>query len=210
MRTAFYVDGFNLYHAVEALKEPTLKWLDVHSLARSYTRDGDTLQRVVFFTALNTWDVGKRQRHVNFVEALEATGVEVVRSRFDKVQKFCHKEDQWCPIREEKQTDVALAIEVLSDCYERDIERVVLITADSDHVPMVARIRQRFPQIIVYLIAPPKRLDVARELGKHCNGITELTAGRLRQHPLPDTVRNAKGRFVAARPALYKPHATSK
>ena len=49
MRTACYIDGFNLYHAVEALGDPTLKWTNLAGLARSYMREGDHLVRTVFF-----------------------------------------------------------------------------------------------------------------------------------------------------------------
>jgi hypothetical protein len=48
------VDGFNLYHAVQALERPVLKWLDMHGLAASYLRGQQTLQAVNFFTALNS------------------------------------------------------------------------------------------------------------------------------------------------------------
>ena len=75
MRVACYVDGFNLYHAIDALGDPLLKWTDLRSLAASYLGEDDTLVRVAFFTALNTWDQAKRGRHVNFISALEATGV---------------------------------------------------------------------------------------------------------------------------------------
>lgn len=54
MRTACYIDGFNLYHAVDDLGDSSLKWTNLASLARSYLRDGDELVRTVFFTALNT------------------------------------------------------------------------------------------------------------------------------------------------------------
>lgn len=205
MRTACYIDGFNLYHAVEKLREPALKWCDLYSLSVSYLRPGDTLEKVTFFTALNTWNAPKRKRHVNYVNALEHFGVNVIHSKFDTPPKWCHRHERYCKIREEKQTDVAFSIEVLSDCYELGIERVLLITADSDHVPMVARVRARFPAVIVYLIAPPGRLKVARELGQNCSGIAELRAGRLRQHSLPLDVRNEAGRLVAARPSIYGP-----
>mgnify|MGYP002623926350 FL=1 len=203
MRVACYIDGFNLYHAVNALNDPLLKWTDLGALARSYLGPNDTMVRTVFFTALNSWDKAKRQRHVNYIKALEATGVEVVLSRFDRVQKHCFQNDRFCPIREEKQTDVSIAVEVISDCYERGIERILLMTADSDQVPLVRRIRERFPETIVYMIAPPKRLAVARELGGVCNGVSELTAGRLRQHSLPLEIRDGRGRLIAARPAIY-------
>ncbi len=203
MRVACYIDGFNLYHAVDALGDHLLKWIDLRSLAQSYLAEDDELIRTVFFTAVNTWDQAKRQRHVNYIKALEATGVDVVRSRFDRVQKHCFQQNRFCPIREEKQTDVAIAVEVLSDCYERGIQRILLITADSDQVPLVRQVRQRFPETIVFMIAPPKRLTMARELGNASSGITELTAGRLRQHPMPDEIRDGRGRLIASRPALY-------
>lgn len=75
MRVACYIDGFNLYHAIDALNDPLLKWTDLKALASSYLGKDDRLVRTVFFTAFNTWDQGKRQRHVNYVKALEATGV---------------------------------------------------------------------------------------------------------------------------------------
>jgi uncharacterized LabA/DUF88 family protein len=201
--TACYIDGFNLYHAVDALAEPYLKWADLSKLARSYLREGDQLVRTAFFTAFNTWDAPKRKRHVAYVNAVQAYGAEPILSRFDKVQKHCHRTDQFCPIREEKQTDVAIGIEMLRDCYDRGIERIVLITADSDQVPAVKAIKQRFPEIIVFLVAPPKRLGNAQELGRSCDGVTEITRQRLIDCQLPHTVRDASGKFIAARPAQY-------
>ena len=205
MRVACYIDGFNLYHAIDALGDHLLKWTDLRSLVASFLRQDDSLVRIVFFTAFNTWDAEKRQRHVNYVKALESTGIEVVLSRFDRVKKHCFQQDRYCPFREEKQTDVAIAIEVLSDCYEKELQRILLLTADSDQVPLVKRVRQRFPEAIVYMIAPPGRLSAARELGGVCSGFTELSANR-RQHPLPSEIRDARGKLIAARPALYAPH----
>lgn len=203
MRAACYIDGFNLYHAVQALGDPTLKWTNLASLARSYMKPDDELVRTVFFTAFNTWDKDKRGRHVNYVKALEAHGVEPRLSRFDKVNKHCHAQDRYCPIREEKQTDVAIGVTMLSDCYELGIQRIVLITADSDQVPAVKAIKAKFPETVVVMIAPPGRLKNARELGGACDGVSEITRQRLREHQLPLDIRDGRGKLIAARPALY-------
>ena len=203
MRTACYIDGFNLYHAIDRLGDDALKWTNLATLARSYTKAGDELVRVVFFTAFNTWDAGKRKRHVNYVKALEACGVETCLSRFDKVDKHCHVEQRYCALREEKQTDVALAITMLSDCYERGIERIVLMTADSDQVPAVQAVKARFPDTVVFMVAPPKRLHHARELGQACDGVTEITQQRLRENQMPMEIRDGRGKLIASRPAMY-------
>lgn len=205
MRTGVYFDGFNLYHAIDALDEPQLKWLDLHSLATSYVNKGDSLDRVVFFSALSTWDKGKRQRHIQYVDALQYLGVDIVLSRFEKVRKRCHSYDRWCHLREEKQTDVAMSVTMLLDCYELGIERIVLVTADSDQIPVVSALKRRFPNVIVFLVAPPDRLQIARQLGAICDGVSELRPGRIRSHLLPETIRDGGGKLIAAMPKSYGP-----
>lgn len=205
MRVAAYIDGFNLYHAIDSLGDPLLKWADIRSLAASYVREGETLDRVAFYTAYNTWDAGKRARHIGYVKALTHTGVDVVLSQFSKVRRSCSTTGRTCDFREEKRTDVAIATDMLSDCYERDVRRLLLFTADSDQIPAVEHIKRRFNDASVFMIAPPKRLSSARELSNACHGRTELTAGRIRDHQLPHEVRDDKGRLIAACPAMYGP-----
>jgi hypothetical protein len=56
VNTAFcYVDGFNLYHSIEALHEPPLKWSDLRALAQSFLSTDDELRGVVYFTAIADW-----------------------------------------------------------------------------------------------------------------------------------------------------------
>lgn len=202
-RVGWYIDGFNLYHAVHALNEPALKWLNVHSLAASYLRPDQTLERVVFSTAYNTWDAGKRERHIHYVNALKAVGVEVILARFDKVRKYCRRFDRYCRINEEKQSDVNLAVEALSDVYDGKVDTVFFLTADSDQIPTFQAIQRRFPNVRIHLVAPPGRLGVARDLAQYADARFELTAGRLRLHPLEAEYRNERGKVTARRPAQY-------
>lgn len=90
-----------------------------------------------------------------YINALEHIGVEIVSGNFDSPDKYCHREGRFCPIREEKQTDVGLAVEVLGDCLSGRTERAVLVTADSDHIPLVRKIKALRPKFVVYLVAPP-------------------------------------------------------
>jgi uncharacterized LabA/DUF88 family protein len=165
LRVGCYIDGFNLYHAVDALQEHSLKWLDLRSLALSYLRAEQVLARLAYFTALNSRDAQKRARHLEYINAVQATGVELFLAGFDRVRRHCRTFDRYCKFDQEKQTDVNLAVQLLSDCYEGNIDRALLISADSDHVPLLRRIRARFPEIRLFLIAPPNRLKEARELG---------------------------------------------
>jgi uncharacterized LabA/DUF88 family protein len=165
----WYVDGFNLYHAVAALKRPLLKWLDIDSLARSYLDNGNALGAVHYFTALNTWDADKRRRHMNDIRALQHSGVIVHLSRFDRIDKYCRKTGKYCVFNEEKQADVGIAVQALSDAYDGHTDILFFLTADSDQVPTLRSIKRRFPEKKVFLVAPPHRLS-------HLNGAALLGA----------------------------------
>lgn len=205
-KVGWYVDGFNLYHAIHGLGDPALKWLNVASLARSYLRHGQALERIVFSTAYNTWDAGKRQRHLQYVKALEAEGVEVIPAKFDKVAKFCRRNERYCDFYEEKQSDVNLAVQAVCDVFEGRVDTVFFLTADSDQIPTFKAIRERFPEVRIYLVAPPGRLQRARELAQHAHSKFELTEGRVREHPLADEYSDKKGRIISSRPAEYCSH----
>ena len=38
-----YIDGFNLYHAINALGDQRLKWINLRSLALSFVRPNERL-----------------------------------------------------------------------------------------------------------------------------------------------------------------------
>ena len=102
-RVRCYVDGFNLYHAIEALDKPQLKWLNLKTLATSFLETGEVLDKVMFFTSVLKWDEEKKRRHVNYIKAQRAYGIDVVESTFKKSRRFCHEQERFCRSREEKQ-----------------------------------------------------------------------------------------------------------
>jgi hypothetical protein len=207
-RVSFYIDGFNLYHAIDAMEDDALKWLDLRSLCESYLQPHNALARIAFFTALNTWNIGKRERHLDYVKALQARGVEVITGTFDRPRKFCQTHELWCRNYGEKKTDVAVAVNVLGDGFEDLYDIAFLMTADSDHVPLAERFARSLRHKRLFLITPPDRLKEARELVEAIGTKSfQLTAGRIRQRQLPAELRDAKGKLIVARPALYGTHA---
>lgn len=49
--TIVYVDGFNLYHAIDELRQDSLKWLCLRQLAESILRPDENLKMVKYFSA---------------------------------------------------------------------------------------------------------------------------------------------------------------
>jgi uncharacterized LabA/DUF88 family protein len=198
-----YIDGFNLYHAIKALRRPELKWLDLTALARSFLEKRDTLVNVVHFTALKPKDGDKYHRHLAYIAACEAVGVEVIRSKFQRDNKYCEAFSRYCDFDEEKRTDVAFAVRVLRDVQSGAVDRVILITADSDQIPLVEEIRESFATVKVEIAAPPGRLKQARQLCGSATRFHEISAGRLGTCPLPRNVTDERGGVVARCPSKY-------
>jgi uncharacterized LabA/DUF88 family protein len=205
-RTSCYIDGFNLYHAIKPLGRPELKWLNLHALARSFLEKEDELAEVTYFTATLMWNAEKCRRHRAYIEALSASRVTVVESRFIKSNRFCRQYERYCAFHEEKQTDVALAVKVMRDAHTRSIERAILVTADSDQIPLVRAIRHSFPALSIEIAAPPGRMREARELCSVASRFAEISPGRLRTCLLPRNVVDEAGRLVAVCPARYLPN----
>lgn len=197
-----YIDGFNLYHAIVALDDQKLKWLNFWRLAETFLRPGEKLDKVDLFTAVLTWHPEKQKRHVNFLRACRAVGVNVHEANFKKSKRTCNTFGRECKFFEEKQTDVSIAIQMVTDVIGGCCQRAILITADSDQLPTVKYIRDVL-RVELTVVFPPGRKRLARELGDCASSSLELKAGRLRSCLLPRDVKDSAGKTVATMPALY-------
>lgn len=161
-RVAFYVDGFNLYHAIDALGRPHLKWVDLHRLARHLLRSREQrITKVLYCSALavhftNTENHAKLHRHLAYCAALRAKGVVCSMGKFAK-RDMVFKTERYKAVwrrREEKQTDVRIAVSILEDAYEDVYDTAYVVSGDSDLVPLFERIRTRFPAKRIVTVAP--------------------------------------------------------
>ena len=86
---------------------------------------------------------------------------------------------------EEKETDVHFSLTFLEDAIDDVFDRAIIISADSDHVPAVRRVRARLSEKRVLVATPPVRHSNARELLKVCHSGTNITQGRIARCLLP-------------------------
>ena len=203
VKLKMYIDGFNLYHAIVALNQPSLKWLNPIKLAESFLNKGEELRGVHFFTSIATDDGAKYKRHMNYLRAIQGVGVITHEGNFIRVDRVCQKMARRCSFKEEKRTDVSIAVKMLADAYADAYDRLILVTADSDQVPTIEHLKERFPEKHVTVAVPPERLNIARELCAAADRHAELKASRLQACALPRNVYRGDGKFVATMPALY-------
>lgn len=159
IRAAFYVDGFNAYHALDGLKKPHLKWLDWAALATLVIPSkSESLVRTVMCTAVKTNDPQKQLRHRRYLAALESSGVECLRGHFADDPRSCRDCGSGWIAPVEKQGDVNLAISVIDDAHRDVFDHAYLVTADGDQAATARMLRSTFPgKRLTSVILPGQR-----------------------------------------------------
>jgi len=200
-RVVAYIDGFNLYHAIDGLHDDRLKWVDLWKLSHSIVRhDNEKLSGVNYFSAYATWMPEKYERHRAYVKANQAMGVRAVLGNFKNKPASCRScGKQWMQ-REEKETDVNIALAMVRDTFLDVFDRALLISADTDLSPAIRMIEHHAPHKEVFAVSPPNRHNLSRGL-KHK---LEITQGRILKCLLPHEVRDMNGKIVATIPDKYK------
>ncbi|MCX6544265.1 MAG: NYN domain-containing protein [Acidobacteria bacterium] len=201
-RTIVYIDGFNLYYG--AIKGGPHKWLNLELLC-SRLRTDDDLVRVNYFTSLVDGTRGARQRV--FLDALSTLPkVVIILGQFKRKTVTCLNTrctligDRTFQMPEEKRTDVGIGVQMLDDAYQDGCNTFVLISGDSDLVPAVQRIRQRFSEKKVIAYRPVGEVSLkarrADELAQAAGGGRLLPRGLFAHCHFPDVVVGARGAVV--------------
>ncbi|MCY1288241.1 6-hydroxy-3-succinoylpyridine 3-monooxygenase HspA [compost metagenome] len=225
MRTAFFVDGYNLYYG--ALHASPYKWLDLPALLKSILQiqvPDATVASIAYYTSpviarLATRGQASNEAQSRYIRALQARGVTVTLGshrlapgyapRYVNDQKASRQDQVKIWQLEEKQTDVNVALgmyRTASRAEQLGLEQIVLVSGDTDLAPALALIRQDFPQLQLGVILPHRgeRSEIVREppgsLQKHCDWMRRyLSEEELKSCQLPPKVP------LPRKPAIVKP-----
>lgn len=206
-RAAMYVDGFNLYHAIDEMDRDYLKWLDLRQLGRVIAPKSEVMRKVVWCTAFRPQGQGKLQRHQLYFEALKARGVTCVTGHFVTHADGCNACGHTWTVSTEKQSDVNLALSIVDDAHENRFDVCYLVTTDGDHAATARFLKERFPHKKLVLVAPPGRRH-NRTLLEWADAQVSLEPEQLAQALLPEVVRTSDG--PVQRPPAYTPPETPK
>jgi uncharacterized LabA/DUF88 family protein len=203
-KAALYVDGFNLYHAIDDLGQSHLKWLNLWALGLALiNKREEELSSVKWCTAHYKDEPGKRARHLAYRQALEAKGVEALLGHFVDEQHTCKhcQRDYWR--MSEKQGDVNVAIHLIGDAFQDKFDHYFLVSADSDQVATAKYFNGAFPTKKLTIVAPPGR--------RHSQHLLSMNVGQKSIHVptlescLLEAMVPVKGRSSILRPIQYAP-----
>lgn len=220
MRTACFVDGYNLFYGL--LAGTQYKWLDLPSLLAHILRvehPDNSLVSVSFFTSgvkpsLASRGIRSKEAQDSYLRALIARGVEVTYGRHQlesgKAPRFVNKNipasrldqvDIWK--LEEKETDVHIAISMYrlaarqaSLMPEDRLQQLVLVSADTDMTPALRALREDFPELRVGVILPHRegiKRTIPGSLKLYSHWMRHIvTTEELASHQFPNRVPTQK------------------
>ena len=208
-----YIDGFNVYHSLNAYIKNNnlsneLKWLDIKSVVSFFVnKQFETLENVAFFSAIPTHlKIDKQNRHINYYNALKSIGIEIVDGKFGKkkfkfICKNCHATNIYYRCHkcgknndfishEEKESDVSLAIKIISDILTiKELNKIILVSSDTDFIPVVNYILNNTnKKIIVLFPLGSSKSNKYRDIKNKNYKLKEIKEFHINKSRLPDII----------------------
>lgn len=205
-RVYCFIDGFNLFHAIDSLKPNHgnhLKWLDLRSLASAFVQNKkEKLLEVFYFSAYPTWLPESYKTHREYVKALESTGVQCILGHFKEKKRSCSA----CKIKwiahEEKASDVNIAAYLIHHAHLNSFDKALIVTADSDLAPAIELVVNSFPKKEIQILTPPNRYNIAREMRQQIT-TNKIKTAHLQRNSLPIKIITQEGDTIVI-PEKYK------
>lgn len=184
-RVQLFIDGFNLYHAIMA--DPHLRkyrWLNFRSLAQGVVSRSDTIVGIYFFTAFYPGKPAKMTRHKTFIQAQSLVGVTTILGEFRAKDKYCSLCGKISRGYEEKETDVNIAVELLLGAALDRYDTCLVLSNDSDLIPVYKALKVHYPGKRLKLIFPPNH--ASNILKAEVPDYMRLKEHHLKTHQFPD------------------------
>ena len=196
-RTVVYVDGYNLYYG--RLRGTAFKWLDLVEYfdALLVRRDqNESLTKVNLYTA---WALARFATHGQASVEAQSAYHRALQQRHGERISIVYGSHSMDPsgtllpsyvsgqpydrnVRsrvwkiEEKKTDVNLAIGMYRDAAKGLVDRIILVSNDSDTEPVLEAIREDFPQIMIGVVMPRRPEVVTGQAQRRRSGSLAATA----------------------------------
>ena len=166
-KVVFYFDGFNFYHGFKSYTSKNIDWKDYYWLDFGkfcsqfvFPHDNQIVHKIKYFTAPPK-NIQKRSKQSALFSAnkiINGDIFEVINGHYADKYINCNATcKQSFIVPEEKCTDVNIALAMINDCLEGNVDIITLITADSDQVSTIKYIKNKFPNIKIRVYFPPDR-----------------------------------------------------
>ena len=198
IRVITYIDGYNLYHGICDKGWRRYLWLDIYAFSNSLLQFNQELIEVKYFTADITHNPPKQVRQSTYLDALSTLNfVKIIKGKFLEVPFECHLCNKKDFVYKEKMTDVNIAIEMLLDAQGDSFDTAILVSADTDLVPIVKYVVQTLNKRVTIAFPPERWSD-------HLKDITQrhypIGRDKFAKSQLPPRIKVSGERFLERPP----------
>jgi len=207
-KVIFYIDGLNLYNGLKNAGLRKYYWLNLNKLSKSLLKkDFQELAAVKYFTSVvypdenfDEFGMNKYQRQNSYLKALKTLpNLHVFLGRHQKNELICNSCGHKISKYSEKMTDVKISVEMLKDAFQSKCSLQVLVTGDTDLLP-VAELINSLSKIKLLIFAPPYRKTSS--LSRYCYFYGKIFLSNIRKSQLPEVILNQDG-FKIEKPKYW-------
>jgi uncharacterized LabA/DUF88 family protein len=199
-RTVWLFDGFNLHHSLrqcQADHDKSLLWIDPVRLASQHLHvigGGCELGEVHYFSAIpHHWAEVDPDAFAN--QTLHIRALSALRPRCAvHLGHFQSRKVDGARVWQEKGTDMAIAAMAIRACQDHPRLALVIVSGDSDFVPLALLISERWPDVDLRFAFPAHR--ASRRLRQLCPRSFTLGPSSYASARLPNRVRLPSGKYV--------------
>lgn len=197
LRTAIYVDGFNLFYG--CLKGTPYKWLDLKAACQAVLAEHNEIVAIKYFTAMVSADrnPGAPGRQKAYIKALEAHIPELatIYGHYLSHPVSMPTVDPGLPrtVRvlktEEKGSDVNIAVHLVNDAWKDTFDCAVIVSNDSDLVEAIRTVKQEHPEKVIGAILPLRKgRRASHKLKTSVDFVRQFRPATLATCQLPETL----------------------
>lgn len=201
-KVIIYIDGFNFYYG---LRNGWKKyyWLDIVKLFESFINENQELVAVKYFSASSTDDAQRLRQNAFFQANKQNPKFNLILGKYLKKSITCFNCQNEIRTFEEKETDVRIATQIVSDAYKKKCDISIVVSADSDMLPAVQLAQEAGNKVFIYF--PPHQRS--NDLATFVNGkpiFLQRYESRFKKSLLPDEITLKENNFVLSIPKEWK------
>jgi hypothetical protein len=201
-RVIAYIDGFNLYFGLKSKGWKKYYWLDIHGMVKSLLKPDQVLVCTKYFTSRVSNNPQKQKRQNDFLEAIQTNpSIKIFYGKYQLNPRTCRNCGNVDMVPSEKMTDVNIAVELLSDAFSGDYDVAMLVSADSDLVAPVKKVKALFPGKQIVACFPPGRYST--DLKDAAGPWVSIGRATISKNQFPDSITKADG-YVLTKPERWK------
>lgn len=186
-RYCFCIDGFNVYYSLNTRRFKKYKWLNYRKVAESIVKAEDNIAGIFYFTTFVDWKPNAVARHKQYIKALRSVGVDSVFGRFMQKKVRCHVCGRYYKTREEKQTDVNIALHIICDGINDLYDRAIIISGDTDLIPAIEAVHKVATDKEIGVMFPLRRYN--NSLEKAADFAMTMREKMLKRCQFPDKIK---------------------